>query len=464
MAKNMNRKNMLVEELKTQDISSVIENKSNKSKTTVASRQNKDRVQFGSKGAPSKAQLALIERYKCDKHTDVVNNTLDGIISEEIEKIKVAVDNMIQYGDVNVFKVLPKELDSYIRDYGLAAQEYFGRSIKDMDGMMVTISPVHFRQCNKCRKFKHPQNFFKSKSDLSPDGYAYICKDCANELFNKYLNQYHDIKECLVLICQKLDFCIYEPVLEKYITFFDDEKGKEAVLDNSFLGRFISDLWIELYHLNLNDDELTFSKTNLGGIPFKELTKPYGLNRIYDDRLVEKENETASSVQEPGKRGINKLKEKWGDFSSDDLFWLERKYEDWKNDYDIRGMNRETLVRQLCHSELEIYKKRQVGEDVLKDVKSFQELLKSSELTPKATSKNAKNAMFSSMGAMISALEKTKPIIEVDPEFEDVDNLTKIWESMAGALARTTNIKSPLIQKFEENMKDNTVSFETEGQ
>ena len=95
--------------------------------------ENVDKVKFEASGRPSKAMLALIDRYKCTSQKDLVYNTIDQVIQENIYKIQQAVSNMIKYGDTKVFKVLPKELDAEMRDYGMAAQEYFGKKVAELN-------------------------------------------------------------------------------------------------------------------------------------------------------------------------------------------------------------------------------------------------------------------------------------------------------------------------------------------
>lgn len=64
------------------------------------------------RGPLSNAEIALLERYKAKNNLSaIVDNTIDEIVSDSIYEIKEAVDNMIAYGDPNVYRVLPKELD-----------------------------------------------------------------------------------------------------------------------------------------------------------------------------------------------------------------------------------------------------------------------------------------------------------------------------------------------------------------
>ena len=91
-----------------------------------------DGVRRNSRGTPSKAQIALLERYKVDHNkSGVIDNTLDEVMLDCIGDIKEAIDNLITYGDTHVYSVLPKELVEKIRAYGMFAQEYFGKDVED---------------------------------------------------------------------------------------------------------------------------------------------------------------------------------------------------------------------------------------------------------------------------------------------------------------------------------------------
>ena len=69
-----------------------------------------DGVRRANRGAPSKAQIALLKQYKVDHNkAGVIDNTIDGVVSDCILDIKEAIDNMIQYGDPSIYRVLPKD-------------------------------------------------------------------------------------------------------------------------------------------------------------------------------------------------------------------------------------------------------------------------------------------------------------------------------------------------------------------
>lgn len=425
------------------------QSKSNIGKTTEASRLNKDRVVFGLPGRPSKAQLALIERYKADTNKSLVESNIEDIVSEKILEIREVIQNMIDYGDYSIFKVLPKELDDKIQSYGLFAQEYFGKKIKDLDGIEVFIVPVSFKRCNKCGKYKRPDEYYLSYSEVS-DGIIPVCKDCAKRIFSDYFKKYRDIKECLILISQKLDVIVYEPVLTKFIQYASTEDGKKEILKGTFLGNYLLEVWMSCNNTGIPEDKRGFSDSNFSGVPFKCVNKIV-MPPIYDDKFSEndEENEDGDSPQSVSR--IKKLKLKWGNLPPEDLIELDKTYNEWYEKCDIDGLSREKLVMQLCYEELDINRTRASGGVVKDKIKSFRELMKDSDLTPRKQTVSSSDSQFSSLGDFIRHAELYKPIINKNPVFEDVDGIKKLWRSITGAIFRTLGKDNEYVREFEKN-------------
>ena len=89
-----------------------------------------------------------------------------------------------------------------------------------------------------------------------------------------------------------------------------------------------------------------------------------------------------------------------------------------------------------------------------KQWKTFMDTMKQLELTPKQQAKNSTGTGFASLGDFIKEVERTKPIINRDPRFEDVDGINKIKVAMAGALARTLGRDNQYSKAFEKIYKE----------
>ena len=435
----------------------------------VANKLFEDRNKLIENKQPTKAYEALINRYKNKKGFNIVDNTIDEIISDEIYEIREAVNNAINYGDSRVFRKLPEELKKHIEDYLIPSQEYFGERKRSIAGQPVYIIPETFSYCTKCGKYKEKDLFYFTNSDTC-NGISHICKECSNNLFKEYIKKYKDIKECLILISQKLDLYVYEPVLTKYINYYNTPEGKEDIRNSLFLGKYIGDLGIQI-HFNSGFEEYSFADSNFEGIPFKCVVNYAAVPPIYDDKLVpindvesndtEDSNSYLDDDKEMSQYHINKLEYKFGKYAPYELKWLEKRYIEWDEAYDISALNTKKLIVQMCCDELAIVRLREKGADVTKLWKGFMETMKNLNLTPKQQAKDAKSNGFSSLSEYIKEVEKRKPFINKDPQFNDVDNIQKIIISISGAIARTLGRKNKYSDAFEEIYSEYTSSLLT---
>lgn len=432
-------------------------------KSTVESRKNKSGVTFGTKGAPSKAQIELLKQYKCETGRDVVTNTIDEIIDESLPQIKEAVENMMKYHDKEVFEVLPKDLDEKMRAYGMIAQEYFTRGKKPpvvTDPNPVLVVPTNTRLCPKCMKYKRidsTSDFFYRRVNKDLGEYVPICKDCCEKLFIELAEKYGP-REALIVMCQKLDIMVLNYAVEKHTKKYETPEGKEDLAHGVFFGCFYKDIICQ-HNVNKREADGDFCHTNLNGIPFKQIADKKSGDGIYNDILEEALDDEEDAGKYPS---TPKLKKKWGNFKVADLHWLEDKYLEWYDKCEIDGLSRDKLVKQLCYEELSIVRSRESGaanKEIQPSVSSFQKLMKDADLTPKKQSAASSDSQFTSLGEFIRAAERTGPIINKNPDFEDVDHIQKLWRSIAGAISRTLCKDSEYVKDFEENYKEHSVSL-----
>lgn len=415
------------------------------------------KVKYGIKGTLSKNEVALLEQYKSDKGVvNIVQNTIDEVIKDNIGTVKEMVDNMVAYGDPKVFKLLPKDLDEKMRAYGMEAQDYFGKKSVEMRGQAVYVVPVDYKQCNRCGGFKPQTSFYVNYSD-STGGYSCICKECCDRLFRQYL-QLYSCKESLMVMCQKLDTVVVEPILSKYVKRYSLPKGKEEVAQGAFFGNFISEnnMYVRTHEIPQQDS--CFCRTNLHGEPFRRIEAAQILPQIYND--VTTPQDDIGGYENTGTyKPIRDLKRKWGNFDTDDLYWLEDKYDEWYDRCEIDGLSREKLVIQLCHEELDIFKSREKKINVKDKIKNFQTLMKEADLTPKRQTMAASESQFQSFGTLIKTAEQHGPIIVRNEKFEDVDKFGNLWRCMVGAISRTLGKKNEYVKEFEDSYKSYTADF-----
>lgn len=403
------------------------------------------------------AQKALLERYNADPKNSPVN-TIDELIDDNIFKVRRAIQNMIDYGDARVFKLLPSEVIKEIEIYGMAAQENYKAMLSRMGDNRVYVVPEHYRQCRRCGKYKKPKKFMTSVSDMH-DGRMPICTECANELFRQYMRKYKDVREVLVIMSHKLDLYVYGPNLDRYVKLFDTTEGKELFLQNQFFTRYVVDLYIQK-HFNKDLASLMFENTKLEGVPFKCANPHVAVPQIYNDKFIV-EVVTEKEIDRVGveitqddvplsQATVKKLQYKFGEYSPQDLKWLERKYREWDEEYDISELNKRKLIVQMCCDELLIVRGRERGEDMSKQWKSYVETMKTLALTPKQREKTATSNGFSSFSDLVKECEKHGPVVERSPEFKDVDGINRFMVAIAGAIGKTLGKKNEYTEAFDQ--------------
>ena len=369
--------------------------------------------------------------------------------------IKEAISNLEKYGDANIYAMLPHKLDEFVRTYSLIITDYFGKQNRNLANTTVIVVPETHKKCGRCKKYKHARNeFFHSKSDTD-DGFMHLCKDCANELLKEYYRKYKDIRESMILLSQKLDIYVDVPLLDRFVNRFDSEEGKEEFRYNKFFGNYLSELYLMISSGEIPEDKCMFANSAFGGIPFKCVEEPMDVQPIYNDKIV---NEDTTPQDKEEQTRIQKLSKKWGIDDKKDLNFLENRFKELEEEYDLSGLNTQMLVKQLCFEELKLLQIRKGGGDSKKSLDSMRALMADLNLTPKKA-KTFNSSSFDSLGSAIKVFEKHKPIINKDPTFEDVDKIERFRDSMVGALQRTLQQDSEYVKKFEENYKDYSVDI-----
>lgn len=310
------------------------------------------------------------------------------------------------------------------------------------------------KTCLCCGRTMRKNEFFTTKSKYLKDGFAPFCKKCCNDIFYENYNVTGNIKEALIIICCKIDLLVFPSLLEWAERSKNSEEVGIMLKNRKFLGAFVKKTNLKSVMIQGIKTDMCFENSNFCGIPFKATPKMEEDGRVYseDEEIAyaaEPEDETTIITR----RQLKEFRDKFGNYNDDDLRWLGKKYMEWDEHYDISELNKQKLIIQLVCDEFSIVKKREQGEDVSKQWKTFMDTMKQLELTPKQQAKNSTGTGFASLGDFIKEVERTKPIVNRDPRFEDVDGINKIKIAMAGALARTLGRDNQYSKAFEKIYK-----------
>lgn len=185
------------------------------------------------------------------------------------------------------------------------------------------------------------------------------------------------------------------------------------------------------------------------------------IDKILENQVDRIENPNKAVVIDEDYESVEMayLVNKWGkELSVQDLQWLEEKYNDWENGYEIEGKTRDLLVKQLCFEELFVYKERPRGGDVSKRLTSITKLMGQGNFLPKQQSASEESE-FSTLAEFIVKVEKVEPCFTENHELKDVDGMRNKLKAMAGAVNRTTGNSDQYTDIFDEIFEEHTMDL-----
>lgn len=318
--------------------------------------------------------------------------------------------------------------------------------------------------CTCCGKeYKNRKGYsFKTSSVLysANDGYIPICKKCVNGYYDQLVEFFDgDEASAVERLCQLFDI------------YYNDEVVTHVLKDSRGVGnRFTS--YIAQMNLAQNKnkgtdylqsvadaagfEEPTETSSKIHSTPFDKFEADNGEDEggFEGDELYESDIEVTPE-----------LKRKWGNaHTGPEYAFLEEEYNGWVSYLGWTEKPQLELIKGLCWAQLDI-RKCGVGNTDKRSaaLKAYQDLLGTCNLKPSQNMVGDKNV--DPLGVMIKKFETEKPIGEPLPEFQDVDNVRKYFNTwMLGGLGKALKIKNPNTKLYDEaveEMKRYTVSPET---
>jgi len=145
------------------------------------------------------------------------------------------------------------------------------------------------------------------------------------------------------------------------------------------------------------------------------------------------------------------------DYSSQDLLFLEREYQDWISRYACETKAQELLFQRIAFTQLAIDKAQKSGQDTDKLDKTLQDLMSSNSIKPNQSTSNALTES-KTFGQLIQKWEEHDPIPEPEEEFKDVDKIgLYIDVFFKGHLAKMMNLKNAFSTLYEKYIAKYTV-------
>lgn len=239
--------------------------------------------------------------------------------------------------------------------------------------------------CKKCGKAKTTLDFPRSKAPWFPDGLCDVCYDCLNTMYDPY------------------DLNSADHLLQYVDIEFDPND------------------WMEIVELNAESAFQTyttkkFSRRNTEHVNWQEANAAW--------RKLREEGKLDKHVKVLSKEWLEKMRKRWGDYTADEYEILEAFYENVEHTQNVITAIQQDQAENMARLSLVIRKKIQNSDDASKEIKAYNDYIKSAGFQPK----NARNyGDFESIGELMSFLVKKgfKPeFYHQRPEERDLVDLT----------------------------------------
>jgi hypothetical protein len=282
------------------------------------------------------------------------------------------------------------------------------------------------------------RDFYSSHSPFHKHtGRMHVCKACFLEYVNEDIDK---LKQALRMIDRPFSTEILKSSQEEA-----ESNGK------SLVGMYMKNLGLR------QNRTLTWDDSSFDGY---ENTRTLSLNSFNSEDKEELYQEAKDEINQISKEDLKYLISFWGKgFKVDEYILLQTEYEDWTNRYECDSKGMETLIQQICLTQLDISNRRSKEEKVDAQLKTLQDLLGSSNLKP--VQETGANAIEQeTFGTLIKKYENERPVPEAEEKWKDVDGISKyVRVFFKGHLARMLGIKNEDgDEEYWEEMNAHTVS------
>ncbi len=328
----------------------------------------------------------------------------------------------------------PDEGNIYLKEENIMAKLKSRRLIvKEEQSEEIKETLVYCRKCMKSKKQAH----FHTALDLDLDKNLLlsVCKECVNEIFNRYLvSSNNNMNEAVYKTCKKLNILYSERVVDslKLHLAKKEAEGKEIEIFGIYkahLGRFLS----------LNE--------GIAGT-FEYETSSFSKENVIEEEL---EGETEDTISE--------LKSTWGDgLTRDDYEFLERELSNWKQSHKCDTYAELVLLKEICYVQLDMKKARIEDRDTSALLKKLLDAMKVSALDPAKANQASSGTGKETWGMFIKNIEETTPAeYFADKElFKDFDNIDIYFQNYIRRPAINFYSSSRNLELLDEEKKEDT--------
>lgn len=290
---------------------------------------------------------------------------------------------------------------------------------------------IYCPYCGKWKSTKGNSNFYKSKKSKS--GFEHFaCKSCLLDLctdVDPKTGVRTDNREKTINTFRQLDWKFCESDYNAQLQTINENVGEKV------RGTAVQNLIVMVASLP------QYRNTSFKDSEFS-----------IDD--IENNQEANTKIVQ---KTLKSAKKRFGNYSNEDLMFLENEYQDWITRYECNTKAQETIFERLAFKKWEINKATKAGQNTKDLDKTYTDLLASINILPR---QNADNGLDSSLtfGQLIEQWENTKPIPDPDPEFADVNHIGKYIKTwFKGSLARSLGIDNGYSKEYDDELQKYSV-------
>ena len=236
--------------------------------------------------------------------------------------------------------------------------------------------------CRRCQETKAPTEFYDATdTQLDRNGKMSICKDCIDDLFNKIFSIEHDLNKTILILCRMLNLIYIENAVQSTVahaTKMFDKNGNLGPIFGFYKSKVTS-----------------FATLNQTGVlTFTEPSSSQSQTPMLDDDVD----------------NADYYRQFWGDgLAFEDYAWLEKELAEWKNTHKVDTRSELSLLKMIVLKLFDIRKARAMDKDTSALEKSFQDLLKTSALSPSMSNQASNGKGQETFGVWIQDIEKIEP-------------------------------------------------------
>lgn len=307
-----------------------------------------------------------------------------------------------------------------------------------MSGIEITTANAY---CTKCgTKYGRRKGYFPVNYGLLYKGLGYItvCRQCIDDMYERYLDVCKDPKMAVRQVCRKLDLywseSAYAQVEKKNTTRSMMTAYITKINNNSYINKCYDDTLTEEGKLwDFGDGKIIAA-----------------VNSIMDN-LDKDEVEVPKEVIDFWGPGLSK-----GQYVVLDQrrkYHLSRLAEERGVDENDIDLGTDMLIRQICHQEIAINEGQASGKDVNKSVTTLVDLLQKIDWKPAQKKEDLDLADSNTpLGVWLYRFENKRPLPEIDDDLKDVNGIKKYIFTWMGHLTKMLGIKGGYTHLYEEEV------------